>query len=76
MGMDLDILNSPWQLAVSIVLGAISFVLVTAGLKTRNLGWALYGVALGVPSYAPSSPPFWALGALIGAGAYWISRFD
>ena len=70
----MDIFDSPLALAVSVILGAISFVLVTAGLKSKNLTWALWGLALGVPSYAPTSPAFWAGGVMLGVLAFWVQR--
>jgi hypothetical protein len=71
---EMDVLGNPWMLALSIVLGAASFILLTAGLKTRNLTWALWGVALGAPSYAPDTPAFWAFGAVIAAFAWKSSQ--
>ncbi|MBI4863377.1 MAG: hypothetical protein HY815_24390 [Candidatus Riflebacteria bacterium] len=71
----MEILDSPLLLALTVVLSAVSFVLVTAGLKTRNLVWALYGVAFGTPTIAITTPEFWALGVLFGLAAYWVSRY-
>jgi len=70
----MEILNDPLLLTIVIVFSAVSFVLVTAGLKTKNLVWFLYGLAFGIPTVAPTSPPFWALGVLIGFVGYWVSR--
>jgi hypothetical protein len=65
-----DTLTNPLYLGASIILGAISFILLTAGLRSRNLTMALWGVAFGAPSYAPSEPVFWALGIVFGVFAY------
>lgn len=66
----MESLTNPWVLGVSIVFGLISFVLVTAGLKARNLTMALWGVAFGAPSYAPDAPVFWAMGAVFAVFAW------
>jgi len=65
-----ELLGSPLELAVSLILGAVSFVMMTAGLRAGRLSWALWGVALGVPSYAPGTPMFWGIGAAIGLLAW------
>ena len=65
-----DLIGSGWELAVSLVLGAISFVFVSAGIKLGRLSWALWGVALGAPSYAPGQPMFWGIGLGIGLLAW------
>lgn len=70
----MESLTSPWGLGVSIIFGAISFVLLTAGLKARNLTMALWGVAFGAPTYAPDSPVFWALGVVFGVFAWKSSQ--
>lgn len=66
--------GDPTVMLVSVVFGLISFVLMTAGMRSQNAPMAIWGVAFGAPSYAPNEPIFWALGALFGFFAWWLGR--
>lgn len=63
-------------MVVSLLLGAVSFVMITAGLKARRISWALWGVAAGAPSYAPGEPVMWGLGVVIGALAWKLGQLQ
>lgn len=66
--------GDPTMMLVSLVLGMISFVLMTAGLRAHNAPMAIWGVAFGAPSYAPDEPVMWALGFLFAAIAWWLGK--
>ena len=70
----MELLDSPMMMVLSLVMGTVSFVLVTAGLRSSNLAMALWGVAIGAPSYGPQEPVFWAMGAVIGFFAWRLGQ--
>lgn len=57
-----------------LVMSLASFVLTYAGLKSRNLVWALYGVAVGLPPLSLRSGGLWVASGLLAALAFWISK--
>jgi hypothetical protein len=61
----MDILESPVLLFTSVILGAISFGLVSYGMKSKSLSATLWGLAFGAPSYAPGDVRFWVMGVVI-----------
>lgn len=70
----MEFLDSPILTILFVLFSLVSFVLVYAGIKSRNLVLALYGIAAGVPPMGLKHAGYWAVGGVLAGAAYWISR--
>ena len=71
----MEILNHPLLLALVVLLSAVSFVFVTAGMKSRNGPWVFYGIGAAVPTFAIRSPLAWLVGVAFVAAGYAFARW-
>jgi hypothetical protein len=70
-----EILENPLLLTLFLLLSAVSFVFLVAGVKSRNGPWVLYGIGAAIPTFAIRSPLAWLAGVVVAGMGWALARW-